>query len=385
MKKILFLHNGSGNHGCEAIIRTTAELLQAPKDVVLWSGSRDEDIYYGACNFEKTVVSEQISRFSKAYFESLLKRKVLKKENANFQIFIRDQFKGNAAISVGGDNYCYPWSAKQAVEWDAEIRKSARLSVLWGCSVDTASLTREVRQDIAGFDLITARENLTYELLKDINENTVKVADPAFLLKREDLPLPEHFIEGNTVGINISPMIFDYTDRGDLILENYKKLIDYILKETDMNICFVPHVVWPHNNDLEIIKQMYASYIDSGRVSYIEDGNCMQLKGFIARCRFFVGARTHATIAAYSSFVPTLTVGYSVKSKGIALDLFGTDEGYVIPVDQLQDSTVLAKQFQWLIDTESIQRKQLMSVIPDYQKDAAKAADYLKEVIDKRE
>ena len=55
----------------------------------------------------------------------------------------------------------------------------------------------------------------------------------------------------------------------------------------------------------------------------------MELKGFIARCRFFVGARTHATIAAYSSCIPTFSVGYSIKAKGIAQDIFGTYKNYV--------------------------------------------------------
>ena len=55
----------------------------------------------------------------------------------------------------------------------------------------------------------------------------------------------------------------------------------------------------------------------------LDEHNCMEMKGFIARCRFFVGARTHATIAAYSSCVPTLVVGYSVKAGGLQRDLLG--------------------------------------------------------------
>ena len=231
------MHNGSGNHGCEAIIRTTSQLLGGPKDLILWSGNQNEDVYYGAGNsFEKIVAAEQLTRLSKPYFEALFKRKILKQEKANFQVFIRELFKDNVAISIGGDNYCYPWSAKQAVEWNDEIRKFSSSSVLWGCSVDGDLISQEVRKDLAKFDLITARECLTYEFLKSINPNTVKVADPAFLLKREDLPLPEHFIEGNTVGINISPMLFDYSTEGNMVFDNYNNLMTFILKETDMNI-----------------------------------------------------------------------------------------------------------------------------------------------------
>ena len=72
----------------------------------------------------------------------------------------------------------------------------------------------------------------------------------------------------------------------------------------------------------------------------------MELKGYIARCRFFIGARTHSTIAAYSSGVPTLVLGYSVKSKGIAKDLFGTYENYVLTVQQLKEYSELGRAFK---------------------------------------
>ena len=193
---------------------------------------------------------------------------------------------------------------------------------MWACSIDSEAITPEIREDLAEYDLITAREQITYQILKEINPNTVRVADPAFLLERIDLPLPEGFQEGNTVGINVSPLIMKYGE-GSLILDNYRLLIRFILSETEMNVCLIPHVVWPYNNDLEPINILYHEFGDSERVSKIVDGNCCELKGYIARCRFFVGARTHATIAAYSTCVPTLVVGYSVKSRGIARDLFG--------------------------------------------------------------
>ena len=52
--------------------------------------------------------------------------------------------------------------------------------------------------------------------------------------------------------------------------------------------------------------------------------NCRQQKYIISQCAYFIGASTPSTIAAYSTGVPTLVVGYSVKAKGIAKDLFGT-------------------------------------------------------------
>lgn len=160
-KKVLYMHTGSGNHGCEAIIRTTSKLLEGPKDVILWSNTRTEDIQYGSAKgFEKVVVSEELERFSPAYFEALVKRKILHNKNANQEVFLRELFRDNIAISVGGDNYCYEWSARQAVMLNKIIRKYCTFSILWGCSVDPEAITPEVREDLAGYDLITAREPL---------------------------------------------------------------------------------------------------------------------------------------------------------------------------------------------------------------------------------
>lgn len=371
MKKVLYMHTGSGNHGCEAIVRTSAKILGGPENVLLWSLTKSEDLKYGtAKSVEAVLESEQLKKYSIDYFEALLKRRLLHNQQANMQVFLRKIFKDRVAISIGGDNYCYEWSAKQAVELNKEIRKYCKYSVLWGCSIDPEAITSAVAEDLAKYDLITAREPITYKLLKSINPYTVKVADPAFLLDRKELPLPKNFVEGNTVGINVSPLIMKYGPDGDIILRNYEKMIQYILDETDMNICFIPHVVWNYNDDLKPINILYELFENTNRVCKIEDANCMELKGYIAKCRFFVGARTHATIAAYSSFVPTLVVGYSVKSRGIAQDLFGTEENYVLPVQDLKTENELMSRFVWLMNYEQEQNEILKRRIPDYLNEA---------------
>lgn len=371
MKKVLFMHTGSANHGCEALVRTTAKLLGGPENVLLWSFSKREDEIYGSAEAVGSIVeSEQLIRFSLPYFEALIRRKFLHQPDANMTVFLRETFKNRIAISIGGDNYCYPWSAKQAITLDKEIRKYAKATVLWGCSIDPEAVTPEMVEDLAGFDLITARESLTYELLKPINPKTILVADPAFLLEKEELPLPENFIENNTVGINVSPLIMQYGTEENRILANYEELIRYILEKTDMNVCLIPHVVWEHNDDRIPLRYLFNKFKDSGRMCMVEDGNCKELKGYIARCRFFVGARTHATIAAYSSGVPTLVVGYSVKSRGIAKDLFGTEENFVLPVQELNTNFDVTASFIWLVHNETVIRDHLVHIMPEYRERA---------------
>ncbi len=113
-------------------------------------------------------------------------------------------------------------------------------------------------------------------------------------------------------------------------------MIEHILKETDMAIALIPHVIWDDSDDRIPLMQLYERYKKSGRVLVIEDQNCSKLKYAISKCRFLLGARTHSTIAAYSSGIPTLVVGYSVKARGIARDLFGDEEQYSLSVQRLK-------------------------------------------------
>ena len=64
--------------------------------------------------------------------------------------------------------------------------------------------------------------------------------------------------------------------------------------------------------------------------------------------------------------MPTLVVGYSVKARGIARDLFGQEEHYVLPVQSLRDRDDLVKEFQWLSSREKEIREKLEKKMPDY-------------------
>ena len=64
--------------------------------------------------------------------------------------------------------------------------------------------------------------------------------------------------------------------------------------------------------------------------------------------------------------MPTLVIGYSVKAKGIAKDIFGTYENYVLPVQSLKDEKDLINAFEWMRSNEDSIRKHLINFIPKY-------------------
>ncbi|MBQ4162988.1 MAG: polysaccharide pyruvyl transferase family protein, partial [Parabacteroides sp.] len=262
-----------------------------------------------------------------------------------------------------------------------QLRKQGTKTILWGCSVEPEAIQGKMLEDLKGYTHIFARESITYQAMKDKGIQQVSLfPDPAFQLNRIDLPLPTGFVEKNTVGINVSPLIMGCEQHQGITLKNYIALIQYLIEHTDMQITLIPHVVWNHNDDRIPLSQLYEQFKDTGRIILLEDHNAEELKGYIARCRFMVAARTHASIAAYSEQVPTLVVGYSVKAKGIAKDIFGTDEHYVIPVQALQQEDDLVKAFLWIYAHESDIKEHYQRVMPVYKAKALEVGNKLNEL-----
>lgn len=154
-----------------------------------------------------------------------------------------------------------------------------------------------------------------------------------------------------------------------MTLENYFCLIRYIIEQTDMQVALIPHVVWSHNDDRKPLLALYEQFQDTGRVIMVDAEaklNAEELKYIISKCRFLVAARTHASIAAYSTQVPTLVVGYSVKARGIARDIFGTEDNYVLPVQAMTQPEELTNAFQWLMEHENVIREHYQLFMPEY-------------------
>lgn len=379
MKIILSPHGGSGNHGCEAIISSTLRIVENA-DFELFSTSMEEDVKYGLDKHCKLSYPQKpINRFSMQYLLARINGGGERFDRLAFAPIVKSAKKSDMMMSIGGDNYCYGIN-DHILLVNKAVRELGKKTVLWGCSIEREAIdNKTVFEDLAAFDLIVARESITYNSLKNKGLQKIELfPDPAFQLERTDLPLPEGFKKGNTVGINVSPMIIRYEANEGSVLDNYIRLIKHIIYETDMNIALIPHVVWKYNDDRKPLEKLYDSFAHTGRVIMIEDAPASILKGYIGRCRFFVAARTHASIAAYSESVPTLVVGYSVKAKGIARDIFGTEENYVVPVQSLTESERLVESFKYIYEHEAEIRTHYDSMMKQYK---AKAAEAGKEIM----
>lgn len=184
--------------------------------------------------------------------------------------------------------------------------------------------------------LITIREDITAEILKNINVSKTPIyvtADSAFLLnpisKENTFKLLSQYgltENENLIGISLSNSIgilqYEYSRLMDV--EDYKiimlRIINYIISQFNVKVVLIPHVTGPgvENDDRKIASEIYQKLTNKEQVINIqEELSPNELKGIIGNCEFFIGSRMHANIAAISMAIPTLAIGYSHKTVGI--------------------------------------------------------------------
>ena len=385
MKISLYGNGAAGNHGCEAIVRGTVELFPSTTEYVILSDNAAEDRRYGLDQLAQILEAKRErkndARFLAAYAKLKLTGDYVDLDGLYYLPAIRDQKgKTEIALSVGGDNYCYGGTGIYA--WlNRTYHKHGIKTVLWGCSVEPEVVQQpKVAADLAMYDLVVARESITYEAIKRVQKNTVLAPDPAFFMKPQVCELDERWSSGNVIGVNISPMIVSSESVSGMAYENYRRLIEHILTTTQAQVALIPHVVWERNDDRAVLRQLYEDFRCDPRLILVEDHTAPELKYIISRCKMFVGARTHATIAAYSTAVPTLVVGYSVKARGIARDLFSTEKGYVLPVQDLHNSEQLTAAFDALYHKRTELRTHLEKTLPEYLQVGAAAVEAVKKL-----
>lgn len=367
---LMYNHGGSQNHGCEAIVRSTADLL---KDK--WPGSRVE-----LCSLDASQdvgidgIDRVLSHGVKPYSADRLINSFaarLGSSQASQQVrinmpFIRAARKADICLSIGGDTYCYKLP-KMLMAVNEKLKAQGTKMVLWGCSVEPDLLCGELLDDISRYDLIVARESITYQAMCSKNLPVIRWPDPAFALKRQEVSLPMGWLDGNTVGLNVSPLILKNAKNGENTLHAFIKLVRHILDHTTYAVALIPHVTWAHDDDREALGAIKKEFRSEARVFVLPDSyNASQLKYLIGKLNLLVTARTHASVAGYSSGVPTLVIGYSIKARGIARDLFGEEAGHLLPVQEMDSAASLIGAFETLAKNAQSERTFLAGRIPQY-------------------
>ena len=136
----LYAHGGSGNHGCEAIVRSTARILEG-NELFLISSNPKEDRRYGVAGIASVIpdtdgtIRRRSLGFLKAYAALKLRGDFIPMEKLHYKAAFDHIQPGDIAMSIGGDNYCYADVYKYTMFHEMAKARRAK-TVLWGCSVE---------------------------------------------------------------------------------------------------------------------------------------------------------------------------------------------------------------------------------------------------------
>lgn len=364
MKFYLTGHHAFSNRGCEAIVRSTVMLLnkQYENVVILVPSSNialDQKQWPEASKYGVLFVKAYLPSYTRYWVNFLrLPFKFLKELDWPFpfpEFFYNDIKSVDAVLSIGGDNYSLDYRLPvMLMGMDQLAVRLGKPVYLWGASVGPFEAEPHflptIKKHLANFNAIFVRETVSYKYLTDTLglSNVVQMADPAFTLAPETVSI-EHFWPKQSflgvVGLNISPLIERYKKNGqDLRAETIQFIKNIVNK--GYSVLLLPHVIpldgAEKGNDASYMAEMLNDLAGLGKAVNImpSNYNASEIKFVISKLDYFIGARTHATIAALSSRVPTISIAYSVKAKGINQDLLG-DLPVVLSTPSLTADTLM--------------------------------------------
>lgn len=193
-----------------------------------------------------------------------------------------------------------------------------------------AAIRKEAEKSISHCKCVMTRDKQSYDYLKEIlpNVKASEIIDVAFYMPYKKKHFDEQFVH---VGLNVSALLWHggYTQDNQFGLKDdyqsvVRSVIDYFLAMPNVKLHLVPHVVGSERhieNDYAVSYDLCEEYDNPDLIIlaplFLDP---IAAKGYIAGMDFFMGARMHATIGAYSSGVPVVPMAYSRKFNGLFED-----------------------------------------------------------------
>lgn len=402
MKTFLLEGNNSyTNRGCEAIAYGTVNILRKhfPDSQILicsrgWKTEEDASFYSPA--------NVKYYPYPRKYFFSWWVRKIKHALNSdpmkkayrpfNFEPQLQN---ADVVLTLGGDNwsldYSTPWYLFDVVDI---IKDSKTPLVHWGSSIgpffDDPEFEQQAAKRLQSYDLLLIRESATIDYLHSIGvgENIRAVADPAFVMestKPGELTDSVHrMLEEGCFGLNIPARMGPYPSDPEEYFSRMMELVKLLHDLLPIPILLIPHVFGgdkERNNDYFFLEKIVQGLgISDGHLAVAPpELRAPELKWVIGKTLVFAGGRTHSTIAALSSGVPTFFLSYSLKSRGISRDMIG-HEDWLLSIKSTP-AQVLAERIQTFWNSRDEYRKHLQEVLPSFIQKAWKSGEYLKELI----
>lgn len=394
MPKFLLVGNGPYfNRGCEAITRGTTKII---RDAIGQAEFVSID-FGGGYSFQETdpdILHRPISitRFSKMWFVQNFLRTIGSSRTWLPEIGNHIS-ECDAVLALGGDNFTMDYGSLRAhLSVIDYVNSYDRPLVIWAASMGPfdkkgPKYEQTVAKKLKICSAILVREKMTQEYLASIGveDNVRYVTDPAFVMdpiRPKSIGISADTL-GNSIGLNFSPLMAKYLTSGniqatiDLVIE----VVGGLLAKYNRPIILIPHVFKKGNSDYELLSKVFQEFKSNSQVFLLsEELSAKEIKWVISRVRCFLGSRTHSTIAALSSSVPTLSLAYSMKANGINRDIFGHSDYVVFP--QSLSPQIIIDKVGLLLQKRSEIHEYLENKMPVMKKSAFLSGKYLREIMD---
>lgn len=242
-----------------------------------------------------------------------------------------------------------------------------------------SSIALKARKSIAKATLCMARDKQSYEyVVTNVPEqkNIKEYIDVAFFLPYDIIKQDSLFTH---VGLNISALLWNggYTRDNQFGLKcdyqkTIKEIIDYFLALPNVKVHLVPHVVnrerWVEN-DYEVSYELWREYDNPNLVLAPFALGPVEIKSYIAGMDFFMGARMHATIGAFSSGVPVVPMAYSRKFNGLFVDTLQYDS--MVDMKKQSDDEILSvikEAFSRRLELKNMIKQRMEGVVAERRK-----------------
>lgn len=199
--------------------------------------------------------------------------------------------------------------------------------------------------------LVMTRDRQSLDYVNELTKgkaNVKEYIDVAFFLPYDKIEFSKDEIH---VGLNISGLLWNggYTRDNQFGLKaDYQHLIRSIIRYFLSKDHVRLHLIYHVGKDRRSIESDYAVMYDLWREYHSDQLTLAPLfftpidaKDYIAGLDFFMGARMHATIAAFSAGVPVVPMAYSRKFNGLFIETLAYDHIADLKADD--ESIVLEK------------------------------------------
>lgn len=209
-------------------------------------------------------------------------------------------------------------------------KKSVKAPASFG-PINTADTIRQAKFAARHiFDNIGTREVESYEAIRPyVREGHLIEACPDIANLAASLPPVNR---EKTIGISISHQISRQWAAEDAYLDCIEQVIKHILTNLGHRVLLIPNENTKGNSytDIHVARDIMARFPGEERVEVlsIEKMSALEIKREIAACDILLSSRYHSCVAALSSGVPVLVLGWHYKYTEL-LRWYGQDEWYL--------------------------------------------------------